>query len=221
MARAYFDSVYSPLYDSTTARLARYAEAHVRLARYLRLAPGQRILCAGLGTGNELLSLRAQEARLGLVGIDVSLTALRRARRKAGSHPAGAALARMDGELLGFRDEAFDRVLCYHVLDFVAAPERMAGELLRVLKPGGRFVISLPAGGEGAGLGAGLMRHNLARGVMAGLVYLPLMLRRKPVVFSQQDATALLGSLGAVDLTIESDPVYRDHLACGAKKKGG
>jgi SAM-dependent methyltransferase len=221
LARAYFDAVYNPLYDSTTARLTRYSEALAKLSHRLRLEPGQRILCVGLGTGNELLALRAREARIGLVGIDVSLSALRRARQKARGHSAGAALARMDGELLGFRDDAFDRVLCYHVLDFVSAPGRMAAELLRVLKPGGRFVISLPAGGEGVGLGAALMRHNLARGVMAGLIYLPLTLRRKPIVFTQEDATALLGSLGAADLVIEADQVYRDHLACGVKKKGG
>jgi SAM-dependent methyltransferase len=190
LARTYFEAVYSPLYDSTTARLSRYVEAHARLAHLLRLEPGQRILCAGLGTGNEMLALREREVLSDLVGIDVSLAALRRARQKTEKSPRGAALARMDGELL------------------------------RVLKPGGRFVISLPSAEEGAGLGAALIRHNLTRGVMAGIIYLPLMLRRKPVVFTQEDATALLGSLGAGDLVIEGDPVYRDHLACGVKKGG-
>lgn len=235
LTRAYFDAVYNPLYDASTARLSRYVQVQEQLVQSLTVEAGQRILCAGLGTGNELTSLRAREPLLRLVGIDLSPAALRRARRKPAGGAAGTALALMDAQLLGFAGEAFDRLLCYHVLDFTGEAGPAVGEFLRVLKPGGRFVISFPAGGEGPGLGAALMSHGLktsppqrgwrtgrmARTLLAGILYLPLMLRRLPTTYTRDEVDALLRSRGAADVVVESDPVYRDHIASGTKKEGG
>ncbi len=234
LTRAYFNAVYNPLYDSTTARLSKYAEAQETLVQNLRIDAGQRILCAGLGTGNEMTRLRAHQPVLDLVGVDLSPTALVSAGRKSSGYAGTTSLARMDVERLAFDARTFDRVLCYHVLDFVATPELVVSELMRVLKPGGRFVISFPAGAEGAGLGASLLSHNLqgsaaqscnraarfARTMLTGLVYLPLTLRRRPTTYTSSDLETLLRSHGAVDLTIASDPVYRDHIASGLKEKG-
>ncbi len=234
LMRGYFDAVYSRLYDRSTARLSRYLQAQETLVRHLRVQAGQRVLCAGLGTGNELTSLRAVEHALNIVGIDLSRTALTRARRKPSGGPAGTALALMDARLLGFKDATFDRLLCYHVLDFTREPEVMAQEFLRVLRPGGRFVISFPSGAEGPGLGASLLsdglsgpgRHDgrrtehVSRTLLAGFIYLPLMLRHRPRTFTSDGVDALLRSLGAADVAICTDPVYRDHIAGGAKKGG-
>ncbi len=205
------------------------------LVRSLRVAPGLRILCVGLGTGNELTRLRAEEPELELVGIDLSLAALRSAGRKSAEHVRTTSLARMDAECLAFDAEEFDRVLCYHVLDFVSKPELVVVELLRVLKPGGRFVVSFPAGAEGAGLGASLLKNSLQapgprighragrflRTMLTGLVYLPLTLRRRPTTYVANELETLLRSHGAADMTIVSDPVYRDHIASGVKKEKG
>lgn len=235
LTRAYFDRVYNPLYDRSTATLSRYVETQQKLVRLLAPEPGLRVLCAGLGTGNELSSLRAVEPRLDVVGIDLSRPALERARRKPAGGAAGTALALMDAGVLGFADGAFDRLLCYHVLDFTAEAQPVIGEFLRVLKPGGRFVISFPSGAEGPGLGASLLRDSLnpaaarpgwragrlARALLAGLIYLPLTLRRRPATYTPARVDALLRSRGAAEVEIESDPVYRDHIASGAKEKRG
>lgn len=235
LTRTYFDRVYNPLYDQSTARLRRYVEAQENLVRSLDIEPGHRVLCAGLGTGNELTTLRSVEAALDLVGIDLSPRALVRARRKPAGGAAGTALALMEARLLGFSAGSFDRLLCYHVLDFTADAESVIGEFLRVLKPGGRFVISFPSGAEGPGLGASLLSDSLdsslprtaariecfARTLLAGFIYLPLTLRRRPATYTPTQVDALLRSHGAAEVEIESDPVYRDHIASGAKKKGG
>ena len=232
LTRAYFDAVYNPLYDVSTARLSRYVEVQEQLVHALRVEAWHRVLCAGLGTGNELTSLRAQESLLRVVGIDVSRAALRRARQKPAGGTAGTDLALMDARLLGFSGDAFDRLLCYHVLDFTGEAGPVVEEFLRVLKPGGRFVISFPAGSEGAGLGAALMSHNLsartstpgrragriARTVLAGIIYLPLLLRRRPTTYTQEEVDTLLRSRGAADVVVIVDPVYRDHIASGKKK---
>ncbi len=230
LIRGYFDAVYNRLYDRSTAHLSRYVQAQETLVGHLRVQTGLRVLCAGLGTGNELTSLRAVEWAMDLVGIDLSRTALARARSKPAGGPAGTALALMDARLLGFRDAMFDRLLCYHVLDFTSEPEAMTQEFLRVLRPGGRFVISFPSGAEGPGLGASLLSDGLSgsgrraahvcRALLAGFIYLPLMLRRRPRTFTADRVDALLRSLGAADVAIHTDPVYRDHIASGAKKGG-
>ena len=232
LTRKYFDAVYNPLYDASTARLSRYVEAQDVLVRSLQVEAGQRILCAGLGTGNELTSLRAHEPRLDLVGIDLSPAALARARCKPAGSDCGTALMLMDAQRLGFSDDSFDRLLCYHVLDFTGEAGPAVGEFLRVLKPGGRFVISFPSEGEGPGLGAALLGHSIspsaprsgsrigrvARTLLAGFIYLPLTLRRQPTTYTPDEIDTLLRSQGAADVTIESDPVYRDHIARGEKK---
>lgn len=235
LARAYFDAVYNPLYDASTARLSRYQETQIQLAQRLAPAAGQLVLCAGLGTGNELTQLRLREPGVKLAGIDLSRAALARASEKTSGDPSNAALALMDVQSLAFRDGCFERVLCYHVLDFVDEPFRALSELLRVLAPGGRFVISFPSGSEDAGLGAALLSHGLkgrgqslrvrlsrfASTMLAGFIYLPLTLRRKPVAYSAEDVSSQLGSLGADEVAIDTDAIYRDHIASGIKEKKG
>ena len=169
-----------------------------------------------------------------LVGIDLSCAALTRARRKPAGRASGTALMLMDAQLLGFPDATFDRLLCYHVLDFTAEASHAVGEFLRVLKPGGRFVISFPSGSEDASFGMGLLSHSLkrpeahsgrrtgglGRTLLAGLIYLPLTLRRHPRTYTSDEIDTLLRSRGAAEVVIESDPVYRDHIASGVKKGG-
>jgi len=235
LARAYFNAVYNPLYDASTARLARYRETQERLAQRLAAGPGQRVLCAGLGTGNELVQLWAREPSLRITGIDLSRAALVRARDKSSGDASTTSLALMDVQSLAFRDSSFERVLCYHVLDFVEEPSRALGEMLRVLAPGGRFVISFPAGREDAGLGAALLSYGfsapglslrvrlsrLASMMLAGSIYLPLTLRRRPVACSAEDVISQLGSLGAVETAVETDGIYRDHIASGIRERKG
>jgi SAM-dependent methyltransferase len=235
LTRAYFDSVYNPLYDSTTARLSRYVDSQKKMTALLRVERRHRVLCVGLGTGNELTSLRAQAPDMDIVGVDVSPAALTRARRK----PAGqdTALALMDAQQLAFLSDSFDRLLCYHVTDFLPDPATAAAEMMRVLRPGGRFVMSFPSRGEGLGLATSLLSHGLrnrrptgasagrlrsaAAMLLGGLIYLPLMLRPRPAIFAPGELELLLLPLGARECTIESDLVYRDHLVSGIKKQGG
>ena len=47
-----------------------------------------------------------------------------------------------DAQALPFRAEAFDTVLCTHMLVHVPEPSRAVGEMARVLKPGGCLIVS-------------------------------------------------------------------------------
>ena len=54
------------------------------------------------------------------------------------------AAARADLGALPFRDEMFDIAISSHVAEHLTQPERVFGELSRVLKPGGRLLILTP-----------------------------------------------------------------------------
>lgn len=50
-----------------------------------------------------------------------------------------------NAEQLPFADESFDLIICNQVFEYFEDPSRAAGEMHRVLRPGGRLVASNPA----------------------------------------------------------------------------
>lgn len=55
-------------------------------------------------------------------------------------------IQRLQGDLMAlpYRDGVFDAVVCSYVLQHLAAPERAAAELARVVAPGGLVVLAVP-----------------------------------------------------------------------------
>ncbi|WP_090648250.1 class I SAM-dependent methyltransferase [Paenibacillus sp. UNC496MF] len=97
-----------------------------------RCGPEDALLDIGTGGGEALLAL-ADDARE-LVGIDRAAGMIETAKRNAElSGRRNVRFLRMDAERLAFPDGGFDVVCCRH------APFH-AGEVARVLKPGGVFV---------------------------------------------------------------------------------
>ncbi len=99
------------------------------------------VLDAGCGTGGLLARLGIARPDLELVGVEWADEACRRAAAKS-----GASLVRGTVNALPFRDACFDAaisadVLCHRAVE----PERALAELGRVLRPGGRLVINMPA----------------------------------------------------------------------------
>jgi ubiquinone/menaquinone biosynthesis C-methylase UbiE len=94
------------------------------------------LLDVGGGTGRMAETLRDQAGCV--IVADISLGMLRRAVKK--SLPAACAGA----ELLPFPDASFDRVVMRDAFHHLADQARSAGELWRVLAPGGRIAIFEP-----------------------------------------------------------------------------
>ena len=234
LMQAYFNYAYNPVYDFTTGRLPRYRQLQDRCVDKLELKDKERVLCVGVGTGNEILHILHRNRNVSIVGIDYSDTALRKAYRKAQILGKKIELLIMDARFLQFPAGSFDKVLCIHLMDFVEENEKVANEILRVLKDGGRFVITCPSAKEGPRLGISLLsdrvRHSINSGkhcvralleclaqMLVGIVYLPLLWRPKRKSYSRNELEAMLSQSTTGDCQIEEDTVYQDFIVYGEK----
>lgn len=83
LIQTYFDHFYNLAYDFTTARLNRYRELQIRCVSKLELRDDDKVLCVGLGTGNEVLHIFQINRNVKIVGVDYSKSALQKAYNKA------------------------------------------------------------------------------------------------------------------------------------------
>jgi SAM-dependent methyltransferase len=102
------------------------------------------LLDIGCGTGANLSLLTQEVGKEGrVVALDYSPLALQFARDHLGDLPVS--LLRGDATNLPFEDESFDLVTMLDVLEHVEQDEAAVREIHRVLKPGGAFILSVPA----------------------------------------------------------------------------
>jgi SAM-dependent methyltransferase len=139
-AAAFFDEearAYDAVYD------AQGPEGHplrVRMAAALRLlgpGPGE-VLDVGMGPGR--LAEQLERGGWRVSGVDASEGMLALARERL----TGARLLRGEIDRLPFPDASFDAVVATGVLEYAPDRARAVGELARVLRPGGRAVVSIP-----------------------------------------------------------------------------
>jgi phosphatidylethanolamine/phosphatidyl-N-methylethanolamine N-methyltransferase len=104
----------------------------------MNIQPGHRVLEVGVGTGiNASLYPRGCH----VTGIDVSTSMLDKARgRVARLGLDHIRLIEMDAADLKFTDESFDVVFACYLMTVVPDPVRVAAEMRRVCKAGGRVV---------------------------------------------------------------------------------
>jgi ubiquinone/menaquinone biosynthesis C-methylase UbiE len=142
-------------YDQTRDLPPELAQAQTELLRE-ELAATTRCLEIGVGTGRIALPLAG--AGIHLVGVDLSPAMLGRLREKG---RAAVPVAVADARRLPFRSAVFDAVLACHVLHLVQAWAEVADEALRVLRPGGTFLVS--QGGHSGDETATELRNQLRR----------------------------------------------------------
>lgn len=109
----------------------------LRLRRALAAVADWRGACVllGCGAGRHNRALRYYRPDLTLVGTDLSIGALREARRAG----VGGAYLVADAAANPFPDGAFDIALLFDLLEHVPDVDRCVAEIARVLKPGGVF----------------------------------------------------------------------------------
>src|SRR6266511_5466278 len=106
-----------------------------------RVTPGERVLDVACGTGNA--ALLAAHAGGVVSGVDAAPRLIEAARRRGAAEGLDASFAVGDLHDLRFDNEAFDVVLSVFGVIFATDPERALAEILRVLRPGGRALLSV------------------------------------------------------------------------------
>ncbi|HEX9639713.1 MAG TPA: class I SAM-dependent methyltransferase, partial [Candidatus Krumholzibacteria bacterium] len=114
----------------------------------LEFCADTKLLDVGCGTGRHILELSRYPGTF--VGLDMAREDLFWFRSWLGIHAlkgpltASVHMVEGDGERVPFADGLFDIVLCTETLEHVPNDRAILLELLRVLKPGGTLVISVP-----------------------------------------------------------------------------
>lgn len=113
----------------------------------LDLRPGMRVLDAGCGGGRHLCEA-FRNAGVTVVGVDLNRRDLSQARAylnlMSNDSSAHWLLSEADVTNLPFREETFDVVICAEVLEHISPSRIAVRELLRVLRPGGDLVVTVP-----------------------------------------------------------------------------
>ena len=104
---------------------------------------GQKVLDAGCGFGGTIASLNEQFTDMDLVGLNIDLRQIQRARQQVQAQ-SGNQIEFMHGDAceLPFEDNSFDRVLSVECIFHFPSRQRFFEEVQRVLKPGGRLALS-------------------------------------------------------------------------------
>jgi 2-polyprenyl-3-methyl-5-hydroxy-6-metoxy-1,4-benzoquinol methylase len=111
------------------------------------MPPGTRVLDAGCGGGRHVCEAFRRPGVI-VAGVDLKIDDLNQARgylfAMAQENGGVWAVAQANIVKLPFADGFFDVVVCSEVLEHIDDEKTAAAELLRVLKPGGDLVVSVP-----------------------------------------------------------------------------
>lgn len=112
----------------------------------LGIAPGTTLLDVGCGAGQ--VAIPAAKAGVKVTGIDLAPNLVGQARERAKAEGVVALFDEGDAEALPYNAESFDVVLSLIGAMFAPQPEKVASELVRVCRPGGRIIMAnwTPAG---------------------------------------------------------------------------
>jgi ubiquinone/menaquinone biosynthesis C-methylase UbiE len=135
-------SEYVTYLEKTGKRLRKLSRARYD---WLNLSPGDHVLDVGCGLGNDARELAPLVAPGGkVVAIDSSAGMVNEARKRSEGLGLGAEFAVGDAHHLEFADASFAACWSERVLQHLADPDGALGQMVRVLKPGGRLVAFEP-----------------------------------------------------------------------------
>jgi ubiquinone/menaquinone biosynthesis C-methylase UbiE len=178
-----YEGLWRPLSFYLASGVTARAEER-RAGDALQLRTAKRLLDVACGPGNFTGPLAEQLSTGSLaVGFDISEPMLTRAVQD-NSGPR-TCYVRGDARELPFGDETFDAVCCFGALYLMPEPYRIAHEMVRVMRPGGRIAILTSYAGQPPPI-------NFALNATARLIGLTM--------FDRQAFVDLFTSAGLIDV---------------------
>lgn len=110
------------------------------LAEFVNIAPGEKVLDVACGTG--VVAVTAARRGAQVKALDLAPALLERARDNAATAGVAIEFTEGDVEAMPYADGEFDVVVSQFGHMFGPRPAVTIGEMLRVLKPGGRIAFS-------------------------------------------------------------------------------
>jgi SAM-dependent methyltransferase len=123
-----------------------YAQGAAEFIERLDLKPGEKVLDVACGTGNT--ALPAARAGTIVTGVDIAPNLLEQARQRAILESLNCEFDEGDAEALPYEDGSFDVVVTMFGAMFAPRPEKVAAEMVRVCRSGGKIAMAnwIPTG---------------------------------------------------------------------------
>jgi SAM-dependent methyltransferase len=127
--------------DGDYVEFSTYMEpGAMEILRGWKIARGLRFLDVGCGAGQ--LVIPAARAGINSTGVDIATNLIEHARDRAKREGLAAQFDEGDAEQLPYADGAFDVVASLFGAMFAPRPDKVASELTRVCRPGGRLFMA-------------------------------------------------------------------------------
>jgi SAM-dependent methyltransferase len=116
-----------------------YEPGALELFASWKVAPGTRMLDVACGAGQ--IAIPAARSGINVVGIDIATNLIEQARARAAAEGLVVQFDEGDAEQLPYPDASFDTVVSMLGAMFAPHPDRVATELVRVCRLGGRIIM--------------------------------------------------------------------------------